>query len=453
MPDQPHDESDQELEGDVRDTMDGMASEAAPPPSAPPGVLRAAKRRVARNSAALVLALVLIAGGIAAGLQLTNRHSTSDPIGSTTGPPSVAPTSSTESPEPTPSPTGSEGTPTPSPTEAEPSPTETLPTSGGGTGTGPLPAMLFLDGVIWRYVNGTKGLAGIAVGSIPEPGAAQPPVATPFGIVVLGGTPDRGGNLWLIQPNGDRELLDSGVVGFGVSGNGSQVAYALEGDGQHSILVEHSLVTGESTARFPGLDTFARVIGYVGNQVVLDTGDGAAATVAMWEPSTDRIVSVDGFGSAVGTDPTSDLAVLNQGDGPCWWVVRIRSDGTGDPLQEGDCRPALSVSFEPGGATLAGVEVDPAFDSPGRRLIVAGTESELGGAVNLTGAFQAWWAEPSGPGPGNILVMSLFQRHRLSVIQCRVSENLCSEQPVWTTYAGERSNDWIVEERPAPGSG
>ena len=450
MPEQPND--DRELEHEVRDAMDGMASEAAPPPSAPPGVLSAAKRRLARNSAALVVALVLIAGGVAAGLQFTNRDSTSDPIGTTTGPPSVAPTASPASPEPTPSPVESGGTPTPSPTDAEPSPTETVPSGAGGTGTGPLPVKLFLDGRIWRYVNGTKGLAGIPVGSIPEPTAAQPPVATPYGIVVLGGTPGLAGNLWLMQPNGDRELIDSNVSGFAVSDDGTRVTYARLGPGNfHALLIELHLDETDVLRGSLDVDNFVRVIGYAGDVVVLETGDGAAASAATWTPGALGIVPVDGFGSAVGTDPTSDLAVLNQGDGPCWWVVRIRPNGTGDPVRQGDrCGPLLGVSFESGGATLAGIDAE----LPGslrRFVVIEGTGSPLGGRAPVQGAFQTWWTESSATGPGNILVMTGRAGSSRAIIQCRVSENLCSDEPVWSGFARDTvGSSWIVEQRPAP---
>jgi len=453
MPDQPNDDRDQELERDVRDAMEGMASEAAPPPSPPPEVLRTAKRRLVRNSTALVVALVLIAGGVAAGLQFTNRDS--DSIGPQPSPTTQVP-SPTESPEPSPDETGEAPTPSstepePSPTVAEPSPTETLPSGGGGTGTGPLPVMLFLDGRVWRYVNGTKGLAGIPIGSIPEQTAAQPPVATPYGIVVLGGTPGRAGNLWLMQSNGDRQLLHSGVNGFGVSGDGSLVAYSVGG---RRILIEHSLVTGVDTASCTGCTTFPRVVGYAGSHVILETGDGAGAMAATWEPHLDipaNVFSIDGFGSALGTDPTSNMAVLNQGDGLCWWTVRIGPDGSSDPVQQGDqCGSFFGISFESGGATLAGVEAD--FPGSVRHfLVIAGTDSALGGKTQFNGAFQTWWAESTRSGPGSILVLSGRTAGSLAVTQCRVSENLCSNQPVWTGFARELGGGsaWIVEERPA----
>jgi hypothetical protein len=435
-----------EFEREVREELDDMAGEAAPSPTAPPGVLRSARRRVARNSAVLVVALAMVMGGVVAGIQLVGRDGSGPiPIATTEPPTSGVPTCDLSHQQGGTCPGGSTAPETTSPTtpatstpSATSSPSE--PGPPGGTGTGPLPTMLFVDGVIYRYLNGTKGLAAVRVGSVPETTAEQPPVATPFGIVVLGGRPGQDTELWSISESGGRHLIATNVDGFGVSADGSRLAYAQRSDGFRSVL--HLIEAGRPEQSGVRLGTFARVIGFAGDRVVLETGDGAGATVATWRPGDDHIVPVDGYGSAVATDPPTGWAVLDQGDGPCWAVLRIRTDGSVGEPKLGDCRGFVGVSFEPGGGTLAGVEFGPAGGS--RQLVLAGTIEQLGGGLSYEGAFQTWW-----DGLGEFLVMSEPTTGHLAITQCRVSENICPDPPLWSGEgSGGVGTAWIVEKRP-----
>jgi hypothetical protein len=376
---------------------------------------------VARNSAALVVALVLIVGGVATGLQLT---------------PSPAPSPDETRGPPTPSSTEAE----PSPTVAEPSPTETLPSGGGGTGTGPLPVMLFLDGVIYRYLNGTKGLAAVPVGSIPEKTAVQPPVAIKEGVLVLGGQAGHETNLWLVPDGGNRTRIASNVGGFALSADGQRLAYSELLDGsRRSRLTEVHLRILEPAITLE-VDTNASVVGYVGDDVVLDTGDGAGVQAQTWRPGDDAIHPINGFTSPIATDPQSGFAVMVRGDGGCWSIVNLLDPNIAEETLN-DCW-IRGVSFEPGGSTLAGIE----FRRPTERFLLVGTTSNLGGEAELDGGLQTYWTQSSRHGPGQIMVMAEPTPGKLMVRTCQVSENLCSELPVWTgTSTGEQGSAWIVE--------
>jgi hypothetical protein len=440
-----------EFEREVREELDEMAGEAAPSPTPPPGVLRSARHRVARNSAALVVALAMVTGGIVAGIQLVGRDGSGPiPIATTEPPTSGVPTCDLSHQQGSPCPGGTTAPETTSPTTAATSPpSATSSPSGsgppGGTGTGPLPATLFVDGVIYRYLNGTKGLAAVRVGSIPEETAAQPPVVTTFGIVVLGGDGGPGSNLWQVSEGANRQLLATNVSGFGVSASGTQVAYSVADEGgRRTELVAFSNIVGQVRLRTT-VDTFARVIGYAEDRVVLETGDGAGAAVALWRPGDDGVDYLNRYGSAVATDPVNGHAVLNEGDGTCWRLVRIMASGQVGRTDVGECSPLVGVSFEPGGATIAGVEIRSP-DRTGRQIvIVQGVGTQLGGALDLPGLFQTWW-----DGRGRYLVIAENKPGHLDIQQCQVSENMCPAPPVWTgTTAGGEGTAWIVEERPA----
>ncbi|MFL5797185.1 MAG: hypothetical protein ACJ77A_04540 [Actinomycetota bacterium] len=431
MPDRPDD-----LEPDVRHLLEDMASAADPPSKAPPAVVRTARRRLVRNSVALATVLsVIVAGGAVAGARLVNGpdHGAVVPIGS--GTPSAEPS--------TPGPVPSESTqPSPSPTASD------MP--AGGSGTGPLPAMVFLDGVVYRYAQGPQGLSAEVLGVIPETTAAQPPVATPSGVLVLGGRPGAETELWLLPDQGSRRLLVSRIDGFAVSADGSRVTYAnTTADSTHSELIEASVETG-AVLHSATFDTFIRAIGYAGDVVVLDTGDGAAASAATWSPGGTTISRIKGYGTADATDPDTGLAVLNQGDGVCWSILHLGPTGNAGqgPAKTGDSCGVVGISFETGAGTIAGVELTSEAATGTQRLILAGTDSQLGGAVDVDGAFQTLWTAT-----GRFLVLTEPTDGHFAVVRCQVSENICPDGPVWSASgAGGDGTAWLVEERPRTGT-
>jgi hypothetical protein len=429
MPDRPDD-----LEPDVRDLLEGMASHSNPPSKAPPAVMRAARRRLIRNSAVLVAALsVVVAGGAVAGARLVSGtgHGAVVPIGSGTT------TAEPSTPGPTPAATESTEPSTPSETGAE---------QAGGVGSGPLPAMVFLDGVVYRYAQGPQGLAAEVVGVIPEATAAQPPVATQSGVLVLGGRSGHQTELWLVPDQGPRRLLVSNTDGFAVSADGTRITYAKLTDGStHAELIEASVLTG-AVLHSATFDTYVRAIGYAGDEVVLGTGDGAASTAATWHPGATAFVPLEGYGRALTADPGTGFAVLYQGDGGCWSIVQLGPPGQPGhgPPKQGDACGLAQASFEPGGGVIAGVELISEDRSGPQRLILAGTTSQLGGELELDGAFQTLWADTQ-----HVLVLEEPTAGRFAVQQCQVSENICPDGPVWTaTGAGGDGSAWLVEDRP-----
>jgi hypothetical protein len=428
----------EDLAPDVRDLLEGMASDAAPPTKAPPGVLHTARRRLTRNSAALVVALTIVTGGAVAGARLAGGigHGPALPIGS--GTPTAEPTTS----QPTPSASES--------TQASGSPTPSGAGAVGGTGTGPMPAMVFLDGVVYRYSQTPEGLAGEVVGEVPEDTAAQPPVETPFGVLVLGGTPGHGTHLWLIHADSlAPDRLASDLDGFAVSADGSRLAYATLADGsQRSELIERSLQTG-AVLHSASVDTYVRVVGYATDVVVLSTGDGASASAAVWSPGASSFNAINGFGRAIAADPASGFAVLTQGDGVCWSIVSLAPTGNagraGPPKQPVSCGIA-QASFDSDGKLVAGIELTSEARTGPQRLVLAGADSQLGGAVAVDGAFQTQWVGQ------RIMVLMESAPGRYAVEWCQVSENICPDGPVWTASgAGGDGTAWLVEESPAKG--
>jgi len=442
MPEPPDD-----FEHDLRGGLEDMAGESSPPPKAPPGVLTSARRRIARNAGALAVVLVVIAGGVAVGLSLTGgRGSAPVPIGSgnaTSSPPTSGP--ATSSP-PSTGPATSAPPSTSGPSTSGPSgPSTPTPSSSLGVWRGPDGTEMFVGGVVYEFATGAP--QPVVAGTIPDDTAVRPPVATPHGVVVLGGRPGRFNHLWLLRPGGGTDILDEGRIdGFGVSAEGSRVAYAVVDERTHrSRLIERSLVTGSPTSQLLGIDTYVRVVGYAGDRVVLETGDGASATVSTWAQGETAIIQTDGYGTADAADPDSALAVLNQGDGPCWSVVRIAADGSANELRRGDECGVTGVSFEPGGETIAGVVLTSESPPGPQRLFLAGTHSRLGGETVVKGAFQTTWVRR-----GAFLALARDRARSYEVLACQVSENICPDPPVWVgTAPGTEGTVWLVEERPA----
>src|SRR5205814_3845770 len=130
-----------------------------------------------------------------------------------------------------------------------------------------------------------------------------------------------------------------------------------------------------------------------GDLVVLDTGDGAAASAATWSPGDASISRLHGYGRAVAADSRSGFAVLTQGDGACWSIVPlgpVGQPGTGPPRQGEGCGIA-QVSFDPDGSAVAGIELTSEARTGSQRFIIQGTTSRLGAAVGIDGAFQTLW--------------------------------------------------------------
>jgi hypothetical protein len=433
MPDRPDDFDDDQL----RDALEGLAGEAAPPAKAPPSVLSSARRRVARNSAVLAVAVMLVVGGVLAGYGLTGgNHGTPVPIGSLTGT-SPAPTSAPSTSVP----------PTSAPVTSAPSP---VPAPSFGPWTGPNETTLFIDGVVYRFFLGSEQPA--VIGLVPDATAVQPPVSTPSGVVVLGGRAGHETHLWLLPAEGGpAELIVSDTTSFAVSADGARIAFATSDEPGRSVMWDVPLASFRPLANGTPVDADVRVIGFVGDEVVVDTGDGAAAQAATWTPGASSISPLPGHGRAIATDPTSGFAVLTEGDGTCWVIAALGPAGNAGhgPPKRGDGCGIVQASFDRHGDAVTAIELTSEDRSGPQQFVLSGTTSPLGGGTQIDGAFQTLWKGIEAGAP-TILVMTEARPGTVAVVQCRISENLCASKPFWTaTDAGDEGTAWLVEERPA----
>ncbi len=438
MPEPPDDFDDEQL----RDALEDLAGEAAPPAKAPPGVLASARRRVARNSAVLAVAVVLVVGGVVAGYGLTGGNgSTPVPIGSLTGP-SPVPTSAPSTTIP----------PTSAPVTSTPSP---IPAPSFAPWTRPNDTMLFVDGVVYRFFPG--GPQPAVVGIVPDDTAVQPPVSTPYGVVVLGGRAGRETHLWLIPAGGGQaRLLASHTDGFAISADGKWVAYATLNENSTASVMRIRPLSPCCTVSIKTntpVDAYVHVVGFIGMDLLVSTGDGAAASAAVWSESQRSLQRLDGYGSAIATDPTRGFAVLTEGDGRCWVIVPIVSSGSGGHMgsgkQAGHGCGILQASFQSNGQAVSGILTTSPDRTAPTTFVLQGTTSQLGGEAGVDGAFQTLW-KGSDAGAPVILVMTEPTPDTVALVECRVSENLCASKPFWTaTGAGDPGTAWLVEERPA----
>jgi WD40 repeat protein len=115
------------------------------------------------------------------------------------------------------------------------------------------------------------------------------------------------------------------------------------------------------TTTFSG---FADVVTYVGDKVLLMTGDGAVATAAVWIPATGEVTMAPGYGSALAGNSSGNQVVLSQGDGPCGIIASVGNDGSVTPSDSGivnrslDCWASWAPTFSPGGAVIASAGTD-----------------------------------------------------------------------------------------------
>jgi len=166
-------------------------------------------------------------------------------------------------------------------------------------------------------------------------------------------------NLWFAKENsGESVQLDASVSGVAATPGGASIAYSVVApDGLSATLKLVDVPTRAVTIQLP-LDRFARVRGISNPEVVLDTGDGAAASAAIWDPTgSNRVTYLDAFGSVGGVG--RNVAVLHEGDGTCGALVTVRNDAIAPlrniDLSVGDhgCDPSR-WEFDASGALVAG---------------------------------------------------------------------------------------------------
>jgi WD40 repeat protein len=116
---------------------------------------------------------------------------------------------------------------------------------------------------------------------------------------------------------------------------------------------------------------FADVVTYVGDNVVLMTGDGAVATAAVWTPATGQVKIALGYSSGPAGNTSGNRVVLTQGDGGCGVIASISDDGSVTPPDGGfvmsgtlDCWASSAPTFSPDGAVIASAGTEGEYGPP-----------------------------------------------------------------------------------------
>jgi hypothetical protein len=307
---------------------------------------------------------------------------------------------------------------------------------------------LFVDGELISVVDGRA----VTVARWPSATAPyEPPVMVPGGFVGLSEDGfDR--RLWFVARQGSRMLAGPPLTqGFAVSAAGRSV---VVGSADLSKLAgsTHLLMFGGRDFRQLQAEAILRnkkgaATAVLGDDVLVQYGDGAVVGVMRWNTVSGSITPLRGYTDAGPVSPSTGRVVLSRDDGGCWSVAvwsRVPSSHRGRDR----CDPR-DPSFSPDGALLAGVSgrVDTGM-SGGRNNRVVVLDASDGGVVftssPIAGAYQVAWERPS-----ELLVLSRDGRHTVVVSRCAVDRQTC--QPVWSTHdGGERYGTWLVV--PPPGT-
>ena len=187
-----------------------------------------------------------------------------------------------------------------------------------------LPVMVYVNGVVYDLAETpAREVVGIGQSSLPYAG---PPVVTEHGLLAATGT-GYDATLVLYPADGsDPPLLAHGVGSFALSEDGSRLAWAEPFQGPSGDAVEttrlveaefpsgrviHSTIfLGFNLLESPTPRGFADVVAYVGDNVLVMTGDGAAATAAVWTPDADRVTMALGYGTVVTGNSRGGRVVL-----------------------------------------------------------------------------------------------------------------------------------------------
>jgi len=247
-----------------------------------------------------------------------------------------------------------------------------------------LPVMLFVNGIVYDLAEvPAPEIIDIGQSSLPYAG---PPVFTEEGLLVATGESYDATVTLFPADGGDPVELARGVGSFALSPDGQRLAWAEPTPtepGGETLLVEVAFPSGQvlytttfSGFPFPDVDRpvgFADVVTYVGDNVLLMTGDGAVATAAVWTPATGRVTMASGYGSGIAGNTGGSSVVLSQGDGLCGVIASIGDDGSVTPPDGGFVNDTLDCS-----ASWA-----PTFSLDGAVIASAGTQGETGPPILL----------------------------------------------------------------------
>lgn len=238
-----------------------------------------------------------------------------------------------------------------------------------------LAAMLFVNEVVYDLSQlPAPAIADIGQSSLSNAG---PPLLTEEGLLIATGESYDATLTLYPDDGGDPVELAGGVGSFALSPDGQRLAWAEPTPSQRdgdTELVEVAFPSGQvlhtttfTGFPFPDVDPpvgFADVVTYVGNNVLLMTGDGAVATAAVWTPATGEVTMVPGYGSGIVGNASGDSVVLSQGDGSCGLIVSIADDASVTPKRALDCWASWAPTFSPDGAVIASAGTDGENGSP-----------------------------------------------------------------------------------------
>jgi hypothetical protein len=231
--------------------------------------------------------------------------------------------------------------------------------------------------------------------SVAGPPAKQPPVATTTGILNMVPDDAASGTLWLRTPTGVERLAEA-VTDFAVSPDGLRVAVSKVVPPGATAQLQEVDVTSRAVVHEQSVACSAHVRGYAGEVVLVDLCEGAAATAAVWSPSTNAVTPIDrGFDHVLGTDPGRRRALLARGDGTCALLAVAGGDGSsaaGEQVQGIACEPRGQGLFAPSGTALALNTGD--FDEPDVAFVDVAHGQRLG-EVLVRHVVASVWVEES----------------------------------------------------------
>jgi hypothetical protein len=306
-----------------------------------------------------------------------------------------------------------------------------------------LPVMVYVDGVVYD-------LAEVPVRKVvdlgrSDPFQAAPPIATQYGLLVATGAYYHATLTLYPTDGGDPRVLAQGVGSFALSADGSHLAWAEPFKGpsgnadETTRLAEAQFPSGEviHSTTFLGFDLldlpttwgFADVIAYVGDNVLLMTGDGAGAAAAVWMPAEDSVAVMLDYSTVVTGNSRDGRVVVSQGDGACAEIVSIAADGAVLPIgglgsgADVGCWASSAATFSPDGVTIASAGTDGELGPPlllltssadGRelaRVIVMGTSegSFLVSAIEWLDDHSLVILASEGPNPPPDQQWSIFR--------------------------------------------
>lgn len=236
-----------------------------------------------------------------------------------------------------------------------------------------LPVMVYVSGVVYDLAEApARQIFDIGRSSLPYAG---PPVVTEHGLLAATGEGYDSTLVLCPAGGGDPLVLARGVGSFALSEDGSRLAWAepFQGPSGDAVettrLVEAQFPSGLviHTTTFLGFDLFddpatwgfADVAAYVGDNVLLMTGDGAGATAAVWIPADGRVTMALGYDTLLTGNSRDSRVVVSPAGGTCGGIVSITAEGTVVPVgalgsDAGvGCWTSYPATFSPDGSAVA----------------------------------------------------------------------------------------------------